>query len=111
MHKTAVTANRNAGIINSQLAATRALLGCGVAAGLLPLLIFSTQILIRPEFRFTRTEPSLLSLGPLGWIQIANSLLGGLLVIAGALGMRRVLRGSKGGFWGPLFLVILELAR
>jgi hypothetical protein len=111
MHKTVVTANRNAGIINSQLAATRALLGCGVAAGLLSLLIFSTQILIRPEFRFARTEPSLLSLGHLGWIQIANSILGGLLVIAGALGMRRVLRGSKGGFWGPLFLVIFGIGQ
>lgn len=98
MYKTVVNANRNTGIINSPVAATKALLACGVAAGLLFLLVFSTQALVRPEFRFTRSEPSLLSLGPLGWIQIANSIIGGLLVIAGALGMRRVLRRSKAGF-------------
>ena len=53
-------------VINANLAATRALLGCDVAASLLFLLIFTTQILLRPEVRFTRSEPSLLSLGPLG---------------------------------------------
>lgn len=104
MYQRVVNVNRNAGIIRSEVIATRALLGCGVAAGPLFLLTFVIQILVHPEFRFTRSEPSVLSIGPLGWIQIANSIVGGLLVIGGALGIRRVLRPSKGGFWGPLLL-------
>jgi hypothetical protein len=51
MHKTAVTANRNAGITNSQVAATRALLSCGVAAGLLSLLIVIVYRKKRAFFR------------------------------------------------------------
>ena len=86
MYKRVVSVNRNAGIISPEVTATRALLGCGVAAGPLFLMTFLMQILVRPGFRFTRSEPSVLSIGPLGWIQIANSIVGGLLVIAGALG-------------------------
>jgi hypothetical protein len=47
---------------------------------------------------------SLLSNGDLGWIQIANFLVSGLLVIGGALGVRRALAGSRGGRWGPILL-------
>lgn len=111
MYKTVVNANQNTGIMNPQMAATRTLLRCGVAAGPLFLVIFVIQILARPEFRFTRSEPSLLSLGPMGWLQIVNSVLGGLLVIAGALGMRRVPRSGKGGFWGPLLLVVFGIGQ
>jgi hypothetical protein len=59
-----------------------------VASGPIFLLIFVIQILIHPDLHFTRCEPSLLSVGPLGWIQIANFVIGGLLVIAGGLRMR-----------------------
>jgi hypothetical protein len=72
MYKRVVNVNRNAGIISYEVTATRALLGCGVAAGPLFLLTFVIQILVRPEFRFTRSEPSVLSIGPLGWIQIGD---------------------------------------
>jgi hypothetical protein len=96
--------------LNSQtfaaLSATRTLLRCGVIAGPLFLLVFALQIPLRPEFHFTRSEPSSLSLGPLGFIQIVNFALGGSLVFAGALGMRRLLRGSKGGLWAPLLMLV-----
>jgi hypothetical protein len=101
--------NASTGGINSRANATRTLLCCGVAAGPLFLLLFAIQIFIRPEYHFTRSEPSLLSLGTRGWIQIANFMLGGLLVVAGALGMRRVLRSRKGGFWGPALLVVFGI--
>jgi len=65
---------------------------------------FAIQALARSEFHFTRSEPSMLSLGPWGWGQIANFVIGGVLIVAGAFGMRRVLRASKGRFWGPLLL-------
>ena len=83
---------------------TRTLLYCGVVAGPFFLLIFAIQVFARSEFQFTRSEPSMLSLGPWGWVQIANFVIGGLLIIAGAFGVRKVLRASKGRFWGSLLL-------
>jgi hypothetical protein len=91
------------------LRAARALLTCSVVAGPLFLLIFVIQIFVRPQFHFTRSEPSLLSIGSPGWIQIANFVIGGLLVIAGATGMRVALRSRKGRFWGPLLLGVFGL--
>ena len=46
----------------------------------------------------------MLSLGDLGWVQIANFEVTGLLVLACAVGIRRALRGTRGGTWGPLLL-------
>jgi hypothetical membrane protein len=111
MDKPVVNANRNAGIPSRQVTATRTLLNSGVAAGPVFLLIFVIQILVRPEFRFARSQPSILSIGPLGWIQLTNLVLGGLLVFAGALGIRRVLRESKGGFWGRLLLEVFGIGQ
>ena len=88
---------------------TRALLACGVIAGPLYIAVGVTQMFIRPSFDIRRHALSLLSNGDLGWIQIANFVVTGLLVIAGALGMRRVLRGSPGGTWGPLLLGLYGL--
>src|SRR6185437_6795307 len=67
----------------------RTLLACGLVAGPLFLVVFVIQILIRPEFHFAHSEPSLLSIGRLGWIQIANFIIGGLLVISGSYGHAR----------------------
>ena len=91
--------------------AARTLLSCGVASGPIFLLIFAIQLFVHPEFHFASSEPSLLSIGSLGWIQIANFLIGGLLVIAGALGMRRVLRLSEGRFWGPFLVGIFGVGQ
>ena len=90
--------------MSSQGRGTRTLLYCGVVAGPLFLLIFAIQVFARSEFQFTHSEPSMLSLGPWGWVQIANFVIGGLLIVAGALGVRKVLRTSKGRFWGSLLL-------
>ncbi|HZD56197.1 MAG TPA: DUF998 domain-containing protein [Anaerolineales bacterium] len=68
---------------------TRALVTCGVIAGPLYIAVGLVQMLTRPGFDITRHSLSLLSNGDLGWIQIANFLVAGLLVIAGAAGMRR----------------------
>ena len=90
--------------MSSQGQGTRTLISCGVVAGPFFLLIFAIQVFARPEFQFTRNEPSILSLGPWGWVQIANFIIGGLLIVAAALGVRRVLRRCRGGFWGSLLL-------
>ncbi|WP_055590121.1 DUF998 domain-containing protein [Peterkaempfera griseoplana] len=71
---------------------TRALLAGGVAAGPLFLGTGLVQGLTRDGFDFTRNAISQLSLGGLGWIQRTSFVLTGLLVIAGAAGVGRVLR-------------------
>ncbi|HLI89283.1 MAG TPA: DUF998 domain-containing protein [Ktedonobacteraceae bacterium] len=88
---------------------TRALLACGMIAGPLYIAVGVLQILIRPGFDPTRNDLSQMSLGDLGWIQITNFIVTGLLVIACAVGMRRALRGSTGGTWGPLLLIVYGL--
>jgi hypothetical protein len=62
------------------------------------------QVLIHDGFDIRRHALSLLSNGDLGWIQITNFLVTGLLIIAGVAGMRRLLCGSRGGTWGPLLI-------
>jgi hypothetical protein len=83
---------------------TRALLACGVVAGPLFIVVGLVQMLTRDGFDPTRHPLSLLSLGELGWIQIANFVVAGLLFVASAVGMRRVLHPGRGGTWGPLLI-------
>ena len=80
---------------------TRLLLGCGVVAGPLFTVVGLAQAFTRPAFDLRRHALSVLENGNLGWIQITSFLLTGLLFILGAVGMRRALRGSRGGTWGP----------
>jgi hypothetical protein len=89
--------------------ATRNLLTCGACAGPVYVLVGAGQILFRTGFDARRHALSLMSNGDLGWIQIANFVLSGVLVIMGALGLRRVLRGSPAGTWGPLLLAVYGL--
>ena len=98
MKNKTVNANASVETLSEQMTTRRPLV-CGVVAGPLFLLILLIQGLARPEFQFMRSEPSSLSLGPWGWVQIATFVIGGLLVIVGALGVRRVLRATKGDFW------------
>ena len=80
------------------------LLACGVALGPLFYVVVVAQILTRAGFDISKHPLSLLSLGNAGWIQIANFILTGLLSIACAFGMRRVLRNAAGETWGPLLI-------
>ena len=83
---------------------TRVLLLCGVVAGPLYVIVGVIEMLTRPGFDPTRHDLSLMSNGDWGWIHISLLILTGLLTIAGAVGMRRVLRGGRGGTWGPILL-------
>lgn len=85
---------------------TRILLGCGVAAGPLWAAISLAQAAGREGFDLTRHPLSLLSNGPLGWLQVANFALAGALVVAGAAGLRRVVAGSPGGTWAPRLVTV-----
>jgi hypothetical protein len=81
--------------------ATRALLACGAIAGPLWTCLVLAQGLTRNGFDFARHTPSLLSDGHLGWIQVTNFILTGILMVAFAGGARRQLSPGRGGTWGP----------
>ena len=85
-------------------ASTPALLACGVIAGPLFLIVVLLEAVTRPGFDLGRHPVSLLSLGDMGWVQIANFVGSGLLMLGFAVGLRRVLRNSRGGTWGPLLI-------
>ncbi|MFI1282648.1 DUF998 domain-containing protein [Streptomyces sp. NPDC020858] len=85
---------------------TRALLAGGVVAGPVFLGAGVAQGLAREGFGFTRNAISQLALGDLGWIQVANFLLTGALVIAGAVGMGRTLHGVPGGAWAARLVAV-----
>lgn len=85
-------------------ARTRPLLIAGAIAGPLYLALGIGQILTRDGFDMRRHALSMLSNGEFGWIQITNFLLSGVLVIAGAVGVRRALHPGRAGTWGPILL-------
>jgi hypothetical membrane protein len=88
----------------------RSLLLGGILAGPFYLTVALGQALTRDGFDITRHAVSLLSLGALGWIQVANFVITGVLVVALAAGLRSVMRGEKGGTWGPILLGVYGAA-
>src|SRR2546421_4133245 len=88
---------------------TAALLLCGAVAGPVYLVVGLAQALTRPGFDLTRHDLSLLANGDLGWIQVANLVVSGLLVVAGAVGMRRAVRSGRAALWGPLLVGVYGL--
>ena len=90
----------------SRQSAIRLLLACSAAAGPAYIVIGLAQILARDGFDVRRHALSLLSNGDFGWIQVANFLLAGTFVIAGAVGIRRLLHPGRGGTWGPVLLCL-----
>jgi uncharacterized protein DUF998 len=89
---------------------TRSLLGYGVLAGI----VFEASVLIqgltRHGFRLAHHDASLLSNGPLGWIQVTTFLLAGAMTIACAVGLRRALAGRPGDTWGPRLVAVYGAA-
>ncbi len=88
---------------------TRGLLICGISLGPLFYVVAIFQFFTRAGFDIRRHPISLLSLGDLGWVQVANFIITGLLGVACAIGIRRVLAGRKGGTWGPLLVALFGL--
>lgn len=81
---------------------TKSLLGYGVLAGA----VFETSVVIqgltRHGFRIAHDDASLLSNGPLGWIQVTTFLLAGAMTIAAAVGARR----AAASRWAPRLIGI-----
>lgn len=92
-------------------AVTRALLGWGVVAGPFYLTVGLVQAFVREGFNLARHPLSLLANGPGGWVQTANFGLSGLMVIAAAVGFRRVLRsGAVSWFLGGFGAAMIAAA-
>ena len=83
---------------------TKGLLICGVASAPLFFTVFFIQAFTRQGYDIRRVPISLLSLGELGWIQITNFLIAGLLTLACSWGVRKALADRKGKTWGPLLI-------
>lgn len=81
---------------------TRTLLACGAVAAPLWAAVALAQAATRPGFDVTRHPLSALSNGSLGWLQIGNFLVAGVLFVAGAVGLRRVLRST----WAPRLVAV-----
>ncbi|MFD9301787.1 DUF998 domain-containing protein [Streptomyces sp. NPDC060048] len=82
-------------------ASPRALLGIAVVAQPLWAVVALTQAATREGYDITRHPLSALSNGSLGWLQIANFVLSGVLTVIGATGLRRAMLGTPGGTWAP----------
>ena len=86
------------------LSTTRRLLAAGVVAGPLFVVTVVAQALTRDGFDLGRHPASMLSLGELGWIQVTNFVVTGLLTVIFAIAVRRSLRDGPGARLGPLLL-------
>lgn len=81
---------------------TRPLLAAGVVAAPLWATVSLSQAFTRDGFDLTRHPLSLLSTGSLGWLQITNFLLAGILTVAGAIGLRR----TGPSTWAPRLVAL-----
>jgi hypothetical membrane protein len=83
---------------------TRSLLGYGVIAGPVYVAAAVAQALTRDGFDISRHAWSLLSNGELGWIQVTNFIVTGLMTVAAAVGLHRALVSGPGRTWAPLLV-------
>jgi Protein of unknown function (DUF998) len=85
---------------------TRGLLLCGAVAGPLFILVVLVQSYTVPGFDPRLHHLSLLSLGPWGFVQIANFVVAGVLNVLYAIGLWRRLHGGPSGTFAPILIGI-----
>ncbi len=85
------------------------LLRLGALAGPLYVGVGILEVALRPGFDIRRHALSLMSNGDWGWVQIASFVLSGVLVIAGAIGLKGALAGGRGGKAVPILLMLYGL--
>ncbi len=93
----------------TQGALTRGLLASGVIGPVLFFVMFLIEGAIRPDYDPMRVFVSQLSLGDQGWLQIATFVISGLLIVAFAFGLRRVVSSGRASRWGPITVGLVGL--
>ncbi len=83
---------------------TKGLLACGAVGGFGFIAVSLIAGALRPDYDSLYQPVSALSLGSSGWVQIANFILSGLLILACAVGLRRALSRGRGATSGPLLV-------
>ena len=86
---------------------TRLLLICGIVAAPLFIVLWAVQAFTREGFRPTYHPLSLLSLGDGGWVQIANFVICGILLVGAAIGLRRVTGRGRGSTWVAVLIALM----
>ncbi|QVQ50206.1 DUF998 domain-containing protein [Spiractinospora alimapuensis] len=85
---------------------TSVLLAGAAMAGPLWACVSLAQAGTREGFTLLRHPLSALSTGEMGWLQITNFVVAGVLIVGGAVGLRRVLAGAPGGTWAPRLVAV-----
>jgi hypothetical membrane protein len=98
-HTIALTSKKT--VCDPATSLTRSLLGYGAVAGPFYAVVSLIQAFTRDGFDLGRHQLSLLSNGDLGWIQITNFIVTGLMTIAFAIGLGRALQDGRGARWTP----------
>jgi len=88
---------------------TRLLLSAGLLAGPVFVITGAVQAATRAGFSLSHQPLSLLTLGDLGWIQIANFVLAGLLSLCFAVGVGRRWTAGRGSVWAPRLLTVFGI--
>jgi hypothetical protein len=88
---------------------TKLLLACGTILGPLFYAIAIPQMFLRQGFDIRKNVISMLSQGELGWLQVTNFLLTGLLAILCAVGLKQTLQGHRAGTWGSILIGIFGI--
>ena len=86
------------------------LLYAGIVGPLLFIVVFLLEGLTRPGYSAWRHYVSQLATGDGGWMQVANFLFCGTLVLTFAVALRQSLKGSRGSVGGPVLIGLFGTA-
>ncbi|MFD0887180.1 DUF998 domain-containing protein, partial [Streptosporangium algeriense] len=89
---------------------TAPLLACGTVAGVLVPALLLLDGATRPGYSLWHHGASQLGTGERGWLQTANFVIGGFLLLAFAAGMRRALPADRPMVWAPFLVAAAALA-
>jgi hypothetical protein len=87
----------------------RNLLYAGVVGPLLFITVFLVEGFTRPGYSQWRNFVSQLSTGETDWVQVANFLVCGTLVLVCAVGLRQTLKGTRGAVGAPILLGLFAI--
>ena len=93
-----------------QSVVTRFLIAGGAIGPLLFIIVLLIEGATRPGYSAWHNYGSSLSLSDLGWMQIANFLVCGLLTLGFAVGLKQVLQTGRGSVWGPILIGVFNVA-